>query len=195
MKKSFLTLITLATMLLFMGCDATKQQSSGAYNLIKCKYTYNSISNISISGINASNALSLTNITKITSILSGNSSSIPLDFTLNLNVNNPNEGDAILNGMEYALSIDNIQFTTGNIEQALTINAGQTQTLPLTIGVDLATLMQDNSKTAIVDIAKNFLGIGSEKSNVSVQLRPTFKIGNSKITSPVAIPLSFSFGG
>ena len=188
-------LAILLTTVLFFGCDVAKQQATGMYNMVKCDYSYNSISNLSVAGINASNGLSLLNIPKITSLLTGSASSIPMDFTLNLNVKNPNEGNALLNGMDYIISIDDVKFTTGTINQSLNIAGGQTQVLPLTIGVDLATLMKGESKSAVTEIAKNFLGIGSKQSKVSVQLRPTFKVGESRIASPIYIPVSFSFGG
>lgn len=193
MSKKILAL--LAIVITFISCDVAKQQAAGLYNMVNCKYSYNSISGLSIAGINASNGLSLTSIPKVTSILTGTATSIPLNFTLNLDVNNPNQGAALLSGMDYIISIDDIQFTTGSMNQSLSIGAGQTQVLPLTIGLDLASLMKNNSKSAITEIAKNFLGIGSQKSKVSVQLRPTFKIGESRIASPVYIPVSFSFGG
>lgn len=101
----------------------------------------------------------------------------------------------MFNGLQYIISIDDIQFTTGVVNQALNIASGQTQTLPLSIGVDLASLMKNNSKDAVVNIAKNLIGIGSKKSNVNVQLKPTFMIGSVPVTSPVYIPVNFSFGG
>lgn len=193
MKKRIIAILLVA--IVFISCDVAKQQASGMYNLVKCQYSFNSISGLSIAGMNASNGLSLTNIAKVTSILSGTATSIPLDFTVNLDVNNPNSGAALLNGMDYTISIDDIEFTKGSVNQNLNIGAGQTQTLPLTIGLDLATLMKQNSASAITEIAKNFLGMGSQKSNVSIQLRPTFKIGDSRIASPMPIPVNFSFGG
>lgn len=193
MKKKILALLLVATT--FIGCDTIQQGLSSTYNLINCEYNYKSVTNLSVSGMNLSNGLSLTSIPKITSILNGSASSIPLNFTLNLDIKNPNESAAMLNGLQYIISIDDIQFTTGAVNQTLNIASGQTQTLPLVIGVDLATLMKNNSKEAVTEIAKNFLGIGSKKSNVTLQLKPTFKIGNTPITSPVYIPVSFSFGG
>lgn len=193
MKTKIITILLLAVS--FIGCDTAKQQVSGMYNLVQCQYSFNSMSNLSISGINASNGLSLTTIPKVTAILTGNATSIPLDFTLNLDVKNPNSGNALLNGMDYSIKIDNIEFTRGSVNQALNIGAGQTQILPLTIGVDIASLMKSNSKDAVTEIAKNFLGMGSRESKVSVELRPTFKIGESRITSPMPIPVSFTFGG
>lgn len=193
MKKRILALLIVAVTL--AGCDSVQKGLQSTYNLVNCEYSYKSITGLSISGINASNGLSLTSIPKITSILSGTATSIPLDFTLNLNVKNPNQSSALLNGLQYIISIDGIQFTTGSVNHSLNIPAGQAQTLPLTIGVDLASLMKSESKDAVVDIAKNFVGIGSKKSNVSLQIKPTFLIGNTSIPSPVYIPINFSFGG
>jgi LEA14-like dessication related protein len=142
-----------------------------------------------------SNGLSLASIPKVTSILAGTATSIPLDFVLNLNVKNPNQSEAMLHGLQYIISIDDIQFTTGSLNQTLQVGAGQSRTLPLAIGFDLVTLMKNNSKEAITGIAKNFIGIGTEKSNVTVQLKPTFMIGDVPVTSPVYIPVHFSIGG
>ena len=193
MKKRILALLLVVTTL--VGCDSVQQGLRSTYNLINCEYSYKSITGLTISGMNLSNGLSITSIPKITSILSGTATSIPLNFTLNVNVKNPNESAALLNGLQYIVSVDDIQFTTGSINQTLNIASGQTQALPLTIGVDLATLMKNNSKDAVTEIAKNFLGIGSKKSNVSLQLKPTFMIGNTPVASPMYIPVSFSFGG
>ncbi len=193
MKKRIFVLFTIAAIML--SCNSLQQGLSGTYNMINCEYSYKSISGISISGMNLSNGLSVTSIPKVTSILTGSATSIPLNFTLNLNIKNPNQSAALLNGLQYVISIDDIQFTTGSVDQALNIAAGQTQALPLSIGVDLATLMKNNSKDAVLNIAKNLVGMGSQKSNVSVQLKPTFLIGTVPVTSPIYIPVSFSFGG
>lgn len=191
MKKLVLLFLTVFT---FSGCSVTNELA-GAYNMTQCKYSYNSISNLTVSGMNLSSGVSALNVVKLTSLLTGSSSSIPLNFTLNLDVKNPNQTAALLHGLQYIISVDDVQFTTGTVNQALNIAGGSSQTLPLTIGVDLASLMKTNSKDAVVNIAKNFIGIGSSKSNVTVQLKPTFMIGTMPITSPTYIPVSFNFGG
>lgn len=179
---------------LFTSCGVGSDLSS-AYNITKCEYKYKNIANLNVSGMNLSNGISPVYVPKLLSILGGTASSIPMNFTLNLDVNNPNATTAALNGLQYIISIDNVQFTTGQVNQALSIAGGSTQTLPLNIGVDLATLMSGNSKSAVQNIAKNFIGIGSEKSNVTVQIKPTFMVAGRSVTSPVYIPVSFTFGG
>ncbi|SHF77439.1 LEA type 2 family protein [Dysgonomonas macrotermitis] len=194
MNKKILSLVLFVS-ILFSGCGTTGNSLSSAYNLTQCEYEYKNISNLTVSGMNLSNGISATNLPKLISILGGTASSIPMNFTLNLDIKNPNTATAALNGLQYVISIDDIQFTTGQVNQALNIAGGSTQTLPLNIGVDLATLMTGDSKNAVQNIAKNFIGIGSQQSNVKVQLKPTFVIAGQSITSPVAIPVSFTFGG
>ncbi|GAB6013112.1 LEA type 2 family protein [Viscerimonas tarda] len=187
--------ILFSVFFLLTGCDVVKQEAVGLYNMTQCKYEYNSISNLSVSGMNLSSGISALNMTKILALFSGQSSSIPLNFTLNLGVSNPNTSAALMQGLQYIVSIDGIQFTTGSVEQSLNVPAGGQQVLPLSIGFDLASMMKGDSKNAVTNIAKNFLGIGSEKSKVSVQIKPTFLIGNQRIAAPMYIPVDFSFGG
>jgi LEA14-like dessication related protein len=193
MKLKLLSLCT--AMFILAGCDTLKQEAAGLYNMTQCKYEYNSISNLSLSGMNLSNGISALNLTKIMALFSGSSSSIPLNFTLNLGVSNPNTTAALMHGLDYIVNIDGIQFTTGSVQQELSVPAGGKQTLPLSIGFDLASMMKGDSKNAVTNIVKNFLGIGSEKSNVSVQIKPSFLIGSQRIASPMYIPVDFSFGG
>ncbi|NDV54385.1 hypothetical protein D0T51_01370 [Parabacteroides sp. 52] len=193
MKIKQFTLL-LITLFLFSGCDVAKQLG-GAYNMTQCKYDYNSIDGLSVAGINLSKGITALQILQLTPILTGQASSIPLNFTLNMDISNPNQSAAMLHGLQYILHIDNIQFTSGTINQALNIPAGGKQMLPLTIGVDLATLLKGDTKDAVQNIVKNIAGINDQKSNVTLQIKPTLMIGNQAIPSPVYIPVHFSFGG
>lgn len=191
MKNKLIVAFLLTAIMFLPGCSSLQS----AYNLKNCTYSYKSISNLTLSDMNLSNGVSVLNAAKILGILNGSSSSIPLDFTLNLDVYNPNTSQAAFQALSYIIEIDDVEFTTGYLTQAFSVDAGDTKQLPLTIGVDLAQLISKNSKSAIVNIAKNFVGIGDEKSKVTVQLKPTFNVGGSLIASPVYIPVRFSFGG
>ncbi|MFT4072445.1 MAG: hypothetical protein QM654_11080 [Dysgonamonadaceae bacterium] len=184
----------LAIIILTSSCNVA-QQAVGAYNMTKCEYSYNSIDNLTVSGVNLSQSLSPASILKLTALLTGNPSTLPLNMTLNINIKNPNTTAALLNGLSYIVSIDDIQFTTGQLDHSLNIASGASSVLPVKIGVDMATLMKNNSKDAIVNIAKNLAGISGNKSKVTLQLKPTFLIGSMPVTSPTYYPVSFSFGG
>lgn len=200
MKHRIIELIFIASVMFGLTACGTIVGNDllGAYNMTQCQYSYKSISNLSVSGINLSsgaNALSAVNLAKLTTLLSVSSSSIPLNFTVNMNVQNPNQTSALLSGLQYNVKIDGINFTNGTLNQAINIPAGGTQSIPLTVGVDVASLMKSNTQSSVLNIVKNFVGIGSQESTVSVDLKPTFTVGGQAITSPVAIPVSFSFGG
>ena len=193
--KRIVYCILFTVMLMLSGCAVLQSSLSNAYNLVNCDYKYRSISNLVISDMNVSDGLTALMIPKIISILSGNASSIPLNFRLNIDVQNPNSGAAAFQSLNYIISIDDIQFTTGNFKQAFQVDAGETKLLPMDIGVDIAELMKKKSHSAIENIVKNFLGLSNTASKVTVQLKPSFKVGEQTLTSPVFIPLNFSFGG
>ncbi len=173
------------------ACNVTKDLES-AYNLKDCKYTYRSISNIKVDN----KELSLMNTPKILALLAESPSSLPLAFTLNLNVQNPNATAAAFQAMEYKVAIDSLAFTEGRITEPFSVNAGETKTLSVAIGTDVGHLFSGESRNAMLRIVQNLIGIGSkEQSTVTVQLRPTFNIGGVPITSPVYIPVSFKVGG
>ena len=194
MKKIFYSIL-FSVMLMLSGCNALQSGLSNAYNLVNCDYKYRSISNPVISDINVSNGLTPLMIPKVLSILSGNASSIPFTFTLNMDVNNPNSGAAAFQSLLYIITIDDVRFTTGNFNQPFHVGAGETKVLPVDIGVDIAELMKNNSRSAIENIVKNFLGLSDTASKVTVQLKPSFKVGEQTFTSPVYIPVNFTFGG
>lgn len=177
-----------------VSCDVARQ-AQGAYNMVNCKYEYKSLSDLSIAGINVSKGLSLLDAPKIIGLLSGGTSSVPLGFTVNLAVENPNQSEAMLNGMDYILSIDGVQFTTGSLERQLLIPAGGTGTLPLALGFDIAAMLKGETHDAVANIVKNFIGIGSDPTKVALQIRPSFMVGGYKVVSPVYVPIGFSFGG
>lgn len=177
------------------GCGSLPNSLSSVYNLANCKYQYNSVSDISISGFNVSEGISPLVLPQIMAILSGNASSIPLGLTLNIDVKNPNSGAAAFQALKYIVSIDDIQFTQGSLNQAFSVGAGETKRLPVNISTDIAELMKKNSGSAVENIVKNILGLSGNSSNVTVQLMPSFKVGEQTFTSPAYIPMSFTIGG
>lgn len=193
MKQLFFVSVLVLSFIL-PGCNVSKDLG-GAYNMIQCKYDFNSISKLNLAGMDLSSGVSAINLVKLTTLLSGNSSSIPMNFTLNLDVSNEKQSAALLHGLQYVLNIDGVPFTTGTIDQALNIPGGGKQLLPVVMGFDIATLLKGETKDAVQNIVKNLVGVGDQKSNINLQIKPTFMIGGYPVTSPVYIPVSFDFGG
>lgn len=194
MKKIITALLLIFTL---TSCDVLNQVS-GAYQLTQCEYKYNSINNIQLAGINLGDgtSLSLSNFASISSILmGGNLQTIPFSMNLKLDVKNPNQSVALLNALDYSITINDMEFTTGNVVTPLRVEAGQTGTLPITVGVDLKNLMNTYSKDVVAKDMSGFLGLSSNETKVTLKLWPKLMVGNTLIKVPTAIPVSFTFGG
>jgi LEA14-like dessication related protein len=173
------------------------QQLAGAYNMTQCKYEYKSISGLTLNGINLSNvnsvsALNPLTLAKLVSAFSSSSGTLPLNFTLNLDVTNPNTQTALLNGLSYILEIDGLEMTQGVMQQKVEIAGKGKSVLPLTLGFDLKKVTSGKSMETLKNLAFNFAGIGGNPSNVTFRIKPNFTIGGSTISAPAYIPVSFT---
>ena len=194
MKKA---IIILSTILFMYSCDVV-QQIGGAYNLLQCKYDYNSIDNIQIAGINLGKgkSVSVLQIASLTTILSGGTlQNIPLSMVINLDVANPNEkAAAFLNGMDYEIELNDMELSSGQLDVPVRIEPGESQVVPLSIGVDLMNLMNRYSKEKVSGEMSRFIGITPGETKVTVKLWPKVLIGNTPIKSPAHIPVTFLVG-
>lgn len=187
----------LLTAVLFFSCDVA-QQVAGGLAMTQCKYEYKSISGLSLAGVNVQNISSLSSLSSLgsaaglLSALSTTSGKLPLQFTLNLNVSNPNTQTAILNGLGYILEIDGVQMTTGYLNEKIQVASNQTTVLPVTMAFDLKEAMSGKSLDAIKTLAYNIMGIGNSSSNVTFKLQPSLTIGGQQLKSPSYIPVSFT---
>jgi len=178
------------------SCDVAKQLV-GTYALSQCKYDYNSISGLSLAGVNLQNVSSISSLNPLTAAgllaaFTTSSGSLPLNFTLNLDVSNSGAQTAILNSADYILEIDGIQMTQGLVNHQLQIATGSKSVLPITMAFDLKKVLSGKSMDAIKNLAFNFAGIGNASSNVTVKLKPSFVISGSPVSLPDYIPVSFT---
>ncbi len=193
--KKLLPILTL--FFLFTSCELLNQVS-GAYQLMQCDYKYNNISDIQVAGVNlgSGTSLSLSNFAAISSILTGGSlQTIPFSMTLKLDVENPNKAAALLNALDYAIQINDMEFVQGKLDVPLRVEPGETAVLPISIGLDLKSLMNQYSRDKVSKEMSGFLGLSSEKTKVSVKLWPKLMVGGTLVKVPAAIPVEFSFGG
>jgi len=186
----------LGLMVCLFSCDVAKQVV-GAYALTQCKYIFESIANLTLGGINLQNVNSLSSLNplsaaKLVANFATPNGSLPLNFTLNLGVSNPNTQTAILNGANYILEIDGLEMTQGAVTQPLQVASGQKAVLPITIGFDLKKVMSGKSLDTIKNLAFNFAGIGNSSSKVTLKLKPSFNVNGSPVSSPDYIPISFT---
>lgn len=192
--KTKLISITIVVALFFSSCDLLQSLENG-YNMVNCTYNYHSLSNITISGINVSEDLTLSKIARLSLALTNINKSLPVSFDVNMKVTNPNTTTAGFQKMDYIIDLDSIEFATGNMSNAFSVDGGKTATMTLPVETNITTLLQKHSTSTLINVLKNFAGLGTKSTLVTVKLKPTFKVGNGSFTSPAYIPVKFSYGG
>ena len=191
LKKPLAGALCGALALLLTGCGVLKQVG-GAAMMTQCTYAFNSVSDVSIIGISLSQKPSALDLLKIAPVIAGKATSVPMTITIKVDIHNPNKMEAMMQGMQYILSVDGVQFTTGSVTTPVSVPAGATGMMPVALGFDLATLLSGAAKDATVNIIKNLVGINDTKSNVKFEIKPSFKIGTQVMTAPAFIPLNFT---
>jgi hypothetical protein len=191
MKKG-IALLGLSVVLFSCGVAT---QVLGAYALTQCKYIFKSITGLNIAGLNLQNGSLLNNTLAAANLLSAINSpngSLPINFTLNLDVTNPGIQTALLNSANYILEVDGIQLTQGAMDHQIQIASGQNMTLPIAVGFDLKKVMSGKSADTMKNLVYNFAGIGNSSSNVTLKLQPSFMVNGSPVSTPSYIPISFT---
>ncbi len=196
------TLVAVGAASLATSCDVVKQLT-GTYNMTNCKYELRSLSDVSVAGIDVSRGLSALDAPRILGLLAGGGpSSLPVACTVNLDVQNPGSSEALLNGMEYVLAIDGVEFTSGSVARQLSVAPGATGSLPLEMAFDVAALLRGESRDAVMGVVRNLVAmsglasVGTDSpSRVTLNIRPSFNVAGRYVASPLFIPVSFSFGG
>ena len=183
-----------AALLAFTACDVVKQ-AEGLYNMTQCEYEYDSVTDLSLAGVNLSGELTPLQIARLLGVLGGGASELPMGFDLNLGISNPNSSAAPIGAMDYILEIDGIRFTSGSVSEGIRVDAQDSGVFPIRMDFDIAGLLTGDSSAAALNAVKNFVGIGTEPSQVTLQIKPSVNIGGYTIPVPVYIPVSFSFGG
>ncbi|MDR0421534.1 MAG: LEA type 2 family protein [Proteiniphilum sp.] len=197
MKKKILFL---STLLLFCSCDVVNNLG-GTYQLLTHgEYRFHSLSNIELAGIGLGNASAIpaSKLVSLATVLAGggfSSQSIPLSMTLNLNVTNPNKMTGFIGALDYVIQINEMDLVEGKMESPVSIGPGETAILPIPVSVDLKGLIARYSRQRVSSEMSDFLGITHNKTSVTVKLWPKFSVGSTLLKSPVAIPVTFDFGG
>lgn len=199
MKKSILFLNWILILIFLVpesGCDVA-QQAQKASNLVRCDFRIKTVEKLSIAGVSFQNVRSAgdLSITDLARIMAGlTSPTVPLSLQLNLEGRNPNTSPAGLNRLEWILFIDEIQMTSGLLENPFTIPAAGTATIPIQIGMDLKQVLKGKSADAILNFCMNLAGIGNVPTRFKVKLKPTIYLGGVPLSYPGYFVVKTSYG-
>ena len=166
------------------SCSFLKEIST----LGKCEFRVTTLEDPEIAGVDVSKVRSFTDLNFAemgiisASMLKGD---LPLSFTLNVEVRNPNPAMAALNGLEYLAFIDDVEVASGQLDRRIEIPAnGGITTVPLRLNTDLIDIMKKDSRQALVNFGLNLADAGNRPTRVSIKVKPTILVGAMEIDYP-----------
>ena len=179
-------LFTVIVIMLISSCDVI-QQATELTTFAKCKFKLNTIENINLAGVNVQkiknySKLNFMEIAKLTSaVTSGN---LPLNFTLNLKVDNPNQKQAAMNRFDWILFIDDIEMNRGVTERRVEIPSGEDAILPLQMTMNLKKVLKGKTLKTLINFGLNLADASNKPSRITIKAKPTIIIGGRAIPYP-----------
>ncbi len=193
MKKIIAILVLSATL---SSCAILEEIMSMAA-ITKCEFSFHSAQDPVISGIDVARVQSFTDLTffdgqkVVANILQ---KKLPFGITTNVEVKNPGTTLAAVNYIDWIAFIDDIQITTGRIEQRVEIQPnGGTAIVPIRVETDLFEYLQGDSPKTMLNFGLNLIDAGGQPTRLSLKVKPSVKIGTTIVTSPEYFTITKEF--
>lgn len=193
MKIKTLSFILLSAFL-FSGCGQLKQ----LMNFSTCEFRTEKVDNLTLGSVNIQNIKSVSDINLLTMaglLKTVSSGKLPLQFTINIEAKNPNEGIAAMNKIEWIAEIDSTELTRGVINERVEIAANSTASFPVHVQTDLLEVFKGKAGKSLINLALNLVGAdGQPTSKLAIKVKPSIMIGTYPLSYPGYINVKKEFG-
>jgi len=207
-KKIFIVTILLCIVLFFISCSKQEVIKEGVTKEIvilqKCEFKLEDIVNCKVAGIYIDMKNKISSIKDIPLLDAAklvkafNNKSFPVNFTLNLAINNPNNG---LNGttktivtlekLDWLLLIGGVETISGTVNQSIEIpGSAYTKTvIPLEMGVDLYEFFGDRDYESVINIALALISSSGSAGKLTLNGKPIISTPFGPIEYPNEIKI------
>ncbi len=188
--KNILMIVLVALGL--VSCDVLNQVAQMA-NFANCTFNFNSVNQIQMLGIDLSKGMTKDNlnITQAISLAEAlRNRRLPVNFSLNLDVNNPNPIAASMSKMDYIVSLNGKEVVSTTMSQNINVPANASNTISIPISTDLFQLFSGESADAIVNLAFKLAGASSNPVNVGIKVKPYINVGGRELAYPDYISMN-----
>ncbi|WP_375435945.1 hypothetical protein [uncultured Hymenobacter sp.] len=113
------------------------------------------------------------------------SGNLPLRMRLNLEIRNPNDEMAALNGLDYIALIDGKQVATGRTTERIEVSPnGGVALAPITLESNLRDALGEQSGESLANFAFGLADRSQEPMRLTLRLKPTFITSGGRSISP-----------
>ncbi|MCS6795812.1 MAG: hypothetical protein NZ516_07610, partial [Raineya sp.] len=110
--------------------------------------------------------------------------SLPLTFTFNININNPNDKLAALNYLEWIAEIDKVEIAKGVVNQRYEIPARENIMMPLQISSDLYKIFSQKEGRELIGKVLGIKDENNQPKNLTLRVKPSISVGKGYIKYP-----------
>ena len=185
-----------AALMVFANCSALKQLQDSAAALSRLQFKLAGVEPGTLAGVDLAKAADPGSLNALDAARLAEayaSGSWPLTFDLDVAARNPNEtgsGAAVLEGLDWTLSIDGRETVTGGIPEPLTVpGGGETRVFPVRISLDLYRYFSDRGFDDVLNLALAVAGKEGTASRITLTAVPTVKVGGIPVRYPGAIQI------
>lgn len=192
MKTSIWIAAALVTLL--AACGVTRQVME-AKALADCQFRMGAVSDVQIGTLSLDRVTSLQSLSLLdmgTLMTSFSSGSLPLRFTANVQVRNPNAVQAALNRLEWIAEYEGKEMARGAVNQRIEIPAMATSAnLPVQVQTDLRQLLQGEGLTKLLEIGMRLRDKEAKEIPVNIRVKPTLLFGSREVVYPGYINVKY----
>jgi hypothetical protein len=179
----------------FSGCASVMQQLNGMATLTKCQFRLASVEGTTLAGISLQGDASQMGVMSLLKLQETFATgTLPLRFTLYVEVKNPNTSAAGMSQMEWTLYMDGNPLTNGVLVKSVSIapNNG-VGVLPVEVQLDLKKALSGKNLDSMINLAKNVAGEGTQPTRLTMQVKPSMKVGRQELQYPGYIKVTHEF--
>ncbi len=188
MKKINAAIVLLGLLLLFTApsCELL-EQSAQVQRLSLCTFDVSHVDQVKLAGIHLRDGmgyedLNAAQIMTLTGALINNK--LPLDFNLNVKVDNPNDKTAAMSRMDYTIFVDGLELVTGALNERYEIAPGGSTVIPMRLQLELFQALSGETGDALVNLAFKLTGDDSRTSELLFRVKPYIRVGGRELAYP-----------
>lgn len=184
--KPIAVLLALLVLFTMPSCELL-EQSAQVQRLRLCTFDVSHVDQVKLAGIHLRDGmdygdLNAAQIMTLTGALM--SRNLPLDFNLNVKVDNPNDKTAAMSRMDYTIFVDGLQLVSGVLNQRYEIAPGQSVVVPMRLQLELFQALSGETGDALVNLAFKLTGDDSRDSELLFRVKPYIRVSGRELAYP-----------
>ncbi|MBK9290561.1 MAG: LEA type 2 family protein [Bacteroidetes bacterium] len=193
-KKAIIILLFSA--LMFHSCSVIDQIAQ-TQALKQCTFDIKGLDKINLAGIELRQGMKRSDLTapqviQLTGAFFNNE--LPLTFNVLLNIDNPNDRQAMMSRMDYSVILDGREMLSGRLDDSFSIPAKGNTVVPVTVQADLLKLFSGQQADALANLAFRLTGNqGTHPVELQVKIKPYIEVGLRQVAYPGFMTLKKTF--